>query len=810
MLRNYFKIAWRNLKIEPFFTLLNMFGLAIGMAGSLLIALYIYDELSFNNTFPDAERIYRVNADVKFGGKVFNSAQVSDPVAQTLKKDLPQVELATRFLNNSGLLLKKTATDTNVKALKTTFVDSTFFDMFGVELQYGNPKTALVKANTLVLTKAAAEKHFGIKDALGKSLILDNKTSYLVTGIIEDLPKNSILGDFSVFMSMSGNTRSRKNEWGSQDFVTFIKLSPNANMASTKASIKGLFGKYVIPFVQTMMPGITEKEFIASGNYFDFSIINLEDIHLHSTRPSVLYANGSIKNVYILACIGLFLIVLASVNFVNLSTAYSLKRAKEVGIRKALGSNKIELISQFLAESGLITFISLIIAIAITTIAIPFFNDLSGKLIVLPFTKPLFWIVIFVATVFLGLLSGIYPAFYMSRFIPVDVLKGGASSNIGGVKTRQSLVVFQFAISVFLIVSTLVVFEQLNFIQKKDLGYGKDRVLIIEDVDVLGRKRQAFKTEVGQLTSVKNATLSGYLPTPSNRQDASYFEEGFMQQEDALHVQQWQVDYDYIATLDLEIIAGRAFSKAYSTDSRGVILNETAVAYMGVSPEEVLGKRITNDIGQQKQRFFTVIGVVKNFHFESLKTHIEALGLFMGNGANAMAVKIKEGQYAATIDKIETLWKTQASGQLFNYYFLEDAFNNSYKAEQRLGRIFITFTVLSILIACLGLFGLAAFSAQKRSKEIGVRKVLGASVTQITYKLSVDFLKLVGIAILIALPLARYAMNTWLEDFEYRIEIGWSVFILATMLALAVSLLTVSFQSIKAAIVNPIKSLRTE
>ncbi len=811
MVFTYLKIAWRNLKKQRFFTFLNIFGLAIGMAGSLLIGLYIYDEFSYNTMFPDGERMYWVKADVKFGGKVFSDPETSDPLASAIENDIPQVEVVTRILNNGSLLVKSDANKQNSRELNTAFTDSTFLDMFGLNLIYGNPNTALKEPNTLVLTKTAAQKHFGTRDALGRKLILNNNTTYKVTGVIDDFPKNSMFKDYSVFLSMSSNTRSRANNWGDHSFITFIKILPSADIRAIEETIQGFFGKYVIPFVQTMMPGITEEAFRASGNYYDFSTLGLEDIHLYSDRESGLYNNGNIKNIYILGCIALFLIVLAIVNFMNLSTAHSLKRAKEVGIRKTLGSNKLELISQFLAESGLITFLALILSVVLSASALPFFNELSGKELAIPFGQPLFWLVLILATILLSLLSGMYPAFFMSRFIPVDVLKGRGEGKTGGIKTRKSLVVFQFTISVFLIVGTLVVFQQLKFIQDKDLGYAKDRVLVIDDVGVAGTKRQFFKQQLQNLASVKSVSFSQYLPTPSSRSDGSFWEQGSgMQQEDALQMQQWRVDHDYIKTLDFEIIEGRDFNDAYASDTFGLIVNEAAVAKMGVSPKDALGKKFTNDIGEANPRFYTVIGVVKNFHYESLRENIEALGFFIGNPSNMMAVKISEGNYASTIKKIESIWSSIAPGQLFNYYFLEDSFNNSYKAEQRLGRIFVTFTVLSILIACLGLFGLAAFSAQKRSKEIGVRKVLGASVAQITYKLSVDFLKLVGIAILISLPLAWYAMNKWLEDFEYRIEIGWSVFALAVCLAIMVSIFTISFQSIKAAIVNPIKSLRTE
>jgi putative ABC transport system permease protein len=598
--------------------------------------------------------------------------------------------------------------------------------------------------------------------------------------------------------------------WGSNNYHTFIKLIPTANAKDFQEPLQSIFSTYVMPWAQNVFPGITEEQFLASGNYFNLSTIPLKDIHLHSQKEHEFSANGSIQNVYILSFIAIFLIVLASVNFMNLSTAQSLKRSKEVGIRKTLGSGKLELIRQFLTESGLISFVSLFLGLAVAAIVLPLFNELAGKDISIPFTSPMFWIVILTSGFLLGIFSGIYPAFFMSRFIPVKVLKGDGDSSTGGGGIRSTLVVFQFAISVFLIVSTLIVFQQLRFIQGKDLGYSKDQVLIIQDVNAAGSQMQAFKNEVQQISKVETVTLSSYYPTPSSRSDSSFFLEGKMDQEKAVQMQHWRVDHDYIKTLDLEIIAGRDFDKKFSTDSLAIIINETAVNVMGIKPEEALGLRLTHDFDSEELTFYTVIGVVKNFHFESLRENIGGLGLYLGNYSDLLAAKIKAGDYANTISSIEKIWSKMAPGQPFNYYFLEDSFNNVYEAEQRLGRIFMVFTILSILIACLGLFGLAAFNAEKRAKEIGIRKVLGASVTQITYKLSKDFLKLVGIAIIISTPIAWYAMNKWLEDFSYRIEMSWGVFALAIFLAILIAIITVSFQSIKAAIVNPIKSLKTE
>ncbi|MET2985350.1 ABC transporter permease [Aureibaculum conchae] len=810
MLKNYLKIAWRNLKKQPFFTFLNTFGLAIGIAGGLLISLYIYHEFSFDKMFTDSDRIHRINVDIKFGGEVSNLGEVSAPMAATMKKDFSQIESTTRFRDLGSMLLRRSDVKKNVKESQTTYVDHSFFEMFGIELLFGDTKTALTKPNTVILTKTAAEKHFGLNDAVGQTLLLDNDDIYTVDGIIDDLPKNSFLRDYSVFVAMAGYDDAQDNEWTSHNYYTFIKLIPSADINDLQAPLQSMLGTYIIPFAQKYFPGITVAEFKASGNYLNFSTVPLTDIHLYSNRENEMSANNSMQNLYILSFIGLFLILLASVNFMNLSTAHSLKRAKEVGIRKTLGSNKRDLVHQFLTESGLVSLLSLLLGIGLAYLALPFFNGLSGKEISIPFLNPIFWILLFTATGLLTLLSGSYPAFFMSQFIPVKVLKGTDTGKVGGGNIRNSLVVFQFAISVFLIISTLVVFQQLDYIQNKDLGFKKDQVLLIEDVYSAGNQVKVLKEEIKQLGQVENVTLSGFLPIPSSRNNTTFYKDGIADQDHAINMQTWRVDFDYINTLNMEILVGRDFDEQMRADSTAIILNESAVATFGSTPKEILGARLSRDLESENPTFYTVIGIIKNFNFESLKNDIGALSLTIGDSYGAMAIKLNSGDFTKTLSNIEAKWNKVAPGQLFSYYFMDDSFNETYKEEKRLGSIFITFTILSLLIACLGLFGLAAFNAQKRTKEIGVRKVLGASVSQITYKLTVDFLKLVGIAVLISIPLGWYAMNRWLQDFAFRIEISWWIFALAGILAVAIAILTVSYQSIKAAIVNPVKSLKTE
>ncbi len=812
MFKNHIKIAWRSLRNQPFFTLLNTLGLAIGIAGALLIAIFIHDELNYDNMFADAERIYRIDADVKFGGLPEQIGETPEPMAETLLRDYPQVELSTRIVNGGSLLLRKTNVTSNAKELNSAFADSTFFKMFGIKLLDGDSRTALTEPNTLVLTRSAAEKHFGVNNAVGQNMVVNNGETFRVTGVIENLPKNSLLRDHTAFVSMPSLQFAQIGHWGSHVYFTFVKMVPSADMNTFQEGLDSILGRYLIPWVQEYFPGMTEESFKAAGNYINYSAMPLTNIHLYSSNKTELSTNSNIQTIYILFFVALFLVILAVVNFMNLSTAQSMKRAKEVGVRKTLGSNRSDLIRQFLTESGLICFLSLLLAVGVAFLVLPAFNDLAGKDISIPFENPVFWLALLGATLVLGILSGTYPAFFMSKFIPVKVLKGSAVSNVGGSKVRNSLVVFQFAVSILLIVATVVVYQQLNFIQNKELGYEKEQILVLDDLNNTNGKEQVLKNTVMQLGQVKSVTLSSFLPTPSARVSQTFFKEGAPNQENAINMENWAVDHDYIATLGLQLISGRDFDSNITTDSTAVIVNEAALKTLNVSAKDAIGLRISADLGESEENinYQTIIGVVKDFHYDSFRKNIEALSFSIGSFANSMAIKLEGQNITSTIASIEGIWKDIAPGQPFNYYFLDDSFNDSYQTETRLGKIFSVFTILSIIIACLGLFGLATFNAQKRTKEIGIRKVLGASVGQISYRLTTDFLKMVGWSILIALPLGWYSMDKWLQDFSYRIEVQWWMLILAAFLAIAIAILTVGYQSIRAAVANPVKSLRAE
>ncbi|SHG56849.1 ABC transporter permease [Flagellimonas flava] len=819
MFKNHIKIAWRSLKKQPFFTFLNTFGLAIGVTGAILISLYVIDELSYDTMFADAERIYRINIDNTNGGETNRYASVAAPLGPTLKEDYPQIEIVTRLNDLGSMLVRKANEKESIKEEHVMASDSTFFEMFGLTLLKGDPSVALKNPGTMILTKTAAKKHFGTDQVLGQTMVFDDKDVYTITGVIPDMPKNSFLRDFTFLISMGSIPEAESSSWANWSFSTFIKLHPGATIQSLQTPLNTIYEVYMIPWIQTFDPSMTLQKFResrkASGNNMVWSTIALTDIHLSSlNRKGELSLNNSMENIYILSLIGLFLVVLASVNFMNLSTAVALKRAQEVGIRKTLGSKKIELIKQFLTEAITISFLSLLLGLILTAIVLPLFNDLSGKDIALPFGNPFFWILLFLSSVALGLFSGSYPAFFLSRFAPVMALKGGSKSGVGNSKPRNYLVIFQFAISIFLIVATLVIYQQIQFIQNKDLGFQKDQVLIVDDVDAAGEQIQSLKQEISQLSNVKSVSLSSFLPTPSDRNGITFFpESGRGVKHDGYIFEKWGVDHDYINTLKMKIIAGRNFDQKFPTDSTALILNESAVAMLGLRNEDALGVRLTHDFkraDKENMEYLTVIGIMENFHFASLRNSINAMSLALGKDADKMLVKLNAGNFANTITQVEQIWNTIAPGQPFQYYFMDDSFNNTYRAEQRLGSIFISFTILSIIIACLGLFGLAAFNAEKRTKEIGIRKVMGASINEIVYSLTVGFLKLVGISILVSIPIGWFAMNKWLEDFSYRIEVKWWILVLAAFIAVAISLLTVSYQSIRAAIVNPVKSLRTD
>jgi len=810
MFKNYLKIAWRNIRKNKTFSIINITGLAIGLSCFLLIALYVMDELSYDKFYPNADRIYRINSDIKFGGANLHMPVTSDMMGELLKKDYPQVEQYTRIYTNNGDKLIKKGNE-YIDEKKVANVDSTFFDVFQLPVIEGDIKHALVEPNTVVVTESIAKKYFGTTHALGKTIQLkdDKNPFYKITAVIKDMPQNAHF-HFDFLFSM----KNVDYQWGqltSHNFYTYLRLKKETDYKAFEKNFDQYVVNYVLPAAKQYMNINSMEEFKKAGNSLKYSLIPLTQIHLYSNRAFELSANGSIQYVYIFSAVALFILIIACINFINLTTAHSANRAKEVGIRKVLGTEKRNLIYQFLFESIVMVLFSLLIAVAIAYLVLPLFNNVASKQMTITSLFSPYILLLLIALPFVvGLLAGSYPAFYISSFKPIEILKGKLKlgSKSGGL--RSVLVVFQFAISIILIVGTIVVYKQLNYIQTKNLGYNKDQVLVINGISSLNNNVDAFKNEVLQMPGIVSGTLTGFLPVSNSyRNDNTYSKDAVMDAKNGLDMQNWRVDYDYIKTLGIQIIKGRNFSREFGGDSSSVIINETTEKILGYA--DPIGKKIyTTTDTPGKMIAYTIIGVVKNFNFESLHQDVGPLALLLGGGFGSGIFKVNTSNIKNLITQIQDKWKTLSPGLPFSYHFLNESFDEMYRTEQRVGKIALIFSVLAIFIACLGLFGLAIFIAEQRTKEIGIRKVLGASVKGIIQMLSKDFMKLVAIAFIIAAPLAWWAMHNWLEDFAYRINIEWWMFAAAGLGALFIALATVSFQAIKAAIANPVTSLRTE
>ena len=806
MLRNHLTIAWRNLTKYKFYSFINIAGLAFGLAAFLFLLLYVNDELSYDQHHPHAQQTYRVDGDGRIGDQVISTGQSGAPVGPTMKTDFPEVETYCRFRSRGSYLVKYG--NRHYKEEAVVFADSTLFQVFGINLLEGDPLHALAGPNSLVLTQEMAEKYFGIDGAIGKSLLLDNETEYKVTGIIEKIPTNTHF-NYDFLLSMSTLENSRSNEWGSMNFNTYVVVQKGLDVKAFEVKMNDyLITKYFGPEVEKYI-GMAWSEFVAGGNAFDYSLFPMTDIHLYSDKDDEIAANSDIKYVWIFSIIGLFILLIACINFMNLSTARSAIRAKEIGVRKVIGAMRKDLIGQFLGESMLISLLALVLAWGIVYFTLPYFNDLSGKTFgTEQIMTPSFILVTLALAIATGLLAGSYPAIVLSRFQPVKVLKGVFKMDRSKPHFRNGLVVFQFLITVFLICGTLVVYQQMNYIQDKKLGYDRDQLLLLNDAYALGDNIKAFKEKMLTLAEVDNATISGFLPVTSNNNNSSYFKGRKPDMNNAILINNWRVDHDYVKTMGMEVINGRDFSREMPTDSMGVIVNERLASYFEGDP---IGQEISNFNGPDDALVtYKIVGVVKDFNFKSLRQNIEPLGLFIGNSRGNITMRLHTDDIPAFINTMQSDWNEMAPGQPFSYAFMDERFDRMYRAEQRIGNIIGTFAFLAILIACIGLVGLSTFMAQQRTKEIGIRKVLGASTSGIVGLLSKDFLKLVLVALIIAVPLSWWAMNKWLQGFAFRIEMGWGVFALAGLIAILIAFLTVSFQSVRAALANPVGSLRSE
>jgi putative ABC transport system permease protein len=806
MFKNYLKIALRSLWKSKGFSAINIFGLAIGLATCLLITLYVIDELNYDRYNEKADRIYRINSDIKFGGGDLHLTVTSDPMGAVLKKDYPQVEEYARIYNSQGSKLVKKGSQF-ITEQNIAHVDSTFFRVFTLPSIAGNTLTALNEPNTVVLTESSSKKYFQTVNSLGKTLEI-GKEPYKVTAVIRDMPRNSHF-HFDFLLSMD----NVEYQWGnflSNNFQTYIVLQKGVDYKVFEKNFITVIDKYLLPQAKQFMQINSMDDFKKAGNKLEYTLMPLTDIHLHSDRFPELAPTGSIQYVYIFSAVALFVLLIACINFMNLSTARSANRAKEVGIRKVLGTAKGTLVKQFLFESIITVTIALIIALGIAALVLPLFNNVAAKTFSLNdfFTGKILFLLLLLPFV-VGTLAGSYPAFFLSRFKPITVLKGSTAGIFKKSNLRSALVVFQFATSIILIVSTVIVYSQLSYIQSKNLGFNKEQVLIVNGTNALGSNIDAFKNEVANLPGVSSASYTGYLPvSASARNDNTFSKTAVMDSKSGVNMQRWTVDYDYIPTLGMQIVQGRNFSKEFGSDSSRTIINETTAKLFGF--ESPIGQKIYTYNDNNEPVAYQIIGVVKNFHFESLRQNIGPLCMMLGKASFLTSFKVSTANIQTLVKEIEAKWKAMAPGMTFSYRFLDDSFNEMYRNEQRVGKIAITFAVLAILIACLGLFGLVTYAAERRIKEIGIRKVLGATISNIITMLSKDFLLLVVIAAIISFPVAWWVMHKWLQDFAYRINISWWVFIIAGLVAAAIAFITVSFQAVRAAMANPVKNLRTE
>ncbi|WP_420318358.1 ABC transporter permease [Ekhidna sp.] len=810
MLKNYLNVALRNLFKHKFYSLINILGLSIGLTCFLMISLYVVDELSYDTFHSDIEKTYRMDFSGMINGSEFITALSSAPAAKTMVAEYPEVTDAVRIRESGNWLIKRKDTENNYYQNEVAFVDPNFFTFFDFKLIKGDVEECLKRPKTLVLSETEAEKIFGEEDPIGQIVVIDNDENWEVTGVFEDMPSNSHM-NFTMMFTMESREEAQSQFWMSFNFVTYLKLQDGFNPAVLEAKFPALIEKYIGPEVEKYI-GVSLQEFYDAGNAAGFSLFPAKDIHLYSDKDGEIMANGDIKYIYVFTAVALFILILACINFMNLSTARSAGRAKEVGVRKVMGAYRHQLIRQFLSEAFIITFISIVIAYVLSFLLLGQFNELAAKEMRIDQLFSTGFIAIILSVLLLvGLLAGSYPAFFLSKFRPVEVLKGKLNLGLKSGGLRSILVIVQFCVSIIMIIGTAIVFQQLSYIQNKKLGFSKDQVVMVHDPWIMGDKASSYKNEVLQSSLIKSGTLSSFLPVDTQSNNNLWFPGATPTKDESYVFYQARVDHEYLETLGMEMVEGRFFSKDFPSDSMAIVVNESLVRHMGW--DTGLNKKLSTYGGSQEDptvEVYNVVGIIKDFHYTSLKNNIEPLLFTLGNSRGYVSFKIDGENVRESLDFIEAKWDEFAPGQPFQYSFLDDRFTDLYQSEQKLGQIFSVFAFLAIFIACLGLYGLAAFTAEQRTKEIGVRKVLGASIMSIITLLSKEFLKLVAIAFIIAAPLSYYFMNQWLQDFENRTNMNVMIFISAGIIALVIAWVTMSFQSWNAARINPARSLKDE
>ena len=808
MIKNFFINAFRNLRKQRGYVILNIGGLAIGLTSFLFITLYVKNELSFDRFNKNYENTYRVKVVGQLSGGILDQAVTCAPMASALVSDYPDILISTRVTRMGAWLIQFGENRFNEDGV--LFADSTFFRVFDFKLLKGDPGSALVRPKSMILTEEYAKKYFGNKDPMGQKIIVESDTVlYTVTGVVQDIPDNSHI-KFDILASLSSYPGQANNQiWLSNNFYTYFVAKSGTDKDVLQAKLGELVTKYVGPQVRELI-GVSFEDFRKSGNDYGFALEPLKDIHLKGAPQYNLEPMGSLTTVYIFGVIAILILVIAIINYINLATAKSVNRAKEVGVRKVAGASKAGLISQFLGESLLITAFSAVLAVFLIYMLMPSFNQLIGidlsarPLDTLPGLFSLIALIVVVA-----ISAGFYPAFVLASFNPVEVLKGTLNPGSISRKLRALLVVFQFTVSIVIIIGSIIVYNQLNFMTKKDLGFKKDNLIVIRRSDAFNNKYEAFRDQLLQIPGIEKVGFSRAVPGTTYNNNAFFNDEDPEKRTYLLN--QTQVSFDFPQALGVQLLEGRFYSREFGSDSTSVLINEAAVKSLGL--KDPVGKFILQPRGPQQFQKLRIIGIMKDFNIESMHKAITPVCftvLYPGGGDQFATVRLTGANVTATIRTIEQKWQEFTTKQPFQYDFFSDSWEHLYASEMKSGKIFILFSVLAILIACLGLLGLITYITNKRTREIGIRKTYGASIKVVLGLLSREVVFLIMISSLIAYPVAYFGSKYWLEGFADKVKVSPLVFLLATLVALIIGWLSISYQTIKAANYNPSRALRIE
>jgi putative ABC transport system permease protein len=808
MFKNYFKIGWRSLLKQKIYSSIKIGGFAAGIAACLLIGLFIRYELSYDRHYVNTDRIYRILRQTTFRGEAGVGIHFPAPLVDVLEKDYPEFEKAGHYLavehfGAGSNEVRRTDRSENTHEDGLIFMSQGLVEILEIPFLQGNGKSALKEPLSIVITERKAKKYFSGEDPIGKSFILNNDESkqYTVTGVVADFPANShIQCDFILTTSGKEFWKGEQTDWRASNYIDYVRVRPGTDIAAIEKKLLSVLKTYFLP---AAIDHGGDAEEVAWLKSMRFKLQPVHAIYLNEYGVGDDLKHGEWRYIWLFGSIATFILLIACINFINLSTARSANRAREVGLRKVVGSLRSSLVKQFLTESLLYSYFSFSLGLLLAFFLLPYFNLLVAKSLVFPWTEWWLFPILVAAACVIGILAGLYPSLYLSSFKPIQVLKGNVSRGSKNSSTRSLLVVFQFSVAIVLIVGTFAINRQMNFILNKKLGYDKDQVLLLQGTHTLENSIVTFKNELLRVPGVKHASITGFLPVDDTRRNGGpVYTEG-MAENEKISSQQWSVDHDYVKTLGLKIVKGRDFNIEMPSDSQAMIINETMARAFNF--KDPIGQTIFNWKGA-----WTVVGVVEDFHFESMKERIQPMALYIGRSANTVSVKLNTTDMQSTIASVTKVWKQFSPNQPIRFTFLDQQYAQMYDDVDRMGKIFTSFAVLAIIVACLGLFALSSFMVEQRSKEISIRVVLGASVKSIFQLLTKNFVKLVLISFVIATPIAWLMMQKWLQDYQYKIDITMDIFLLAGFFSLAIAVLTISYQAIRAALSNPVESLRSE